>query len=56
MTAQAAYEVNGHLQLTLEGRNLLDAEEKYTLGGNPLLSNGYFRYGRAFTLGVSLRY
>ncbi len=56
MTAQAAYEVNGHLQLTLEGNNLLDAEEKTTLGGNPLLSNSYYRYGRAFTLGVSLRY
>ncbi len=55
LTAQAAYEVSSHLQITLEARNLLDVEEKYTLGGNPLLSNGYYRYGRGFTLGASLR-
>ena len=55
LTAQAAFDLGSHLQLTFEGNNLLDAEEKYTLGGNPLLSNGYNRYGRSFTLGASLR-
>lgn len=56
LTAQAAFDLSSHLQLTFEGNNLLDAEEKYTLGGNPLLSNGYNRYGRSFTLGASLRF
>lgn len=54
VTAQAAFAVNDQLRLTFEGRNLADAEEKYTLGR--VLPQGYNRYGRAFTLGLSLKF
>jgi iron complex outermembrane receptor protein len=56
LTAQASYAINERLQVTFEGRNLLDVEERYTLGNNPLLQQGYNRYGRAVTLGLSLRF
>jgi len=56
LTAQAAYEVNSTLRLTFEGRNLLDAQEQYSLSGNALLPTGYNRYGRSFTLGASLKF
>lgn len=56
LTAHVSYEVNDMLSISLEGNNLLDAEETYSINGNPLLSQGYYRYGRAFTLGVSLRF
>lgn len=54
VTAQAAYEINKQLRVTFEGRNLLDAEQEYTLGGR--LPQGYNRFGRAITLGVSLKF
>ncbi|MFL6695986.1 MAG: TonB-dependent receptor [Vitreoscilla sp.] len=55
LTAQVAYSVTDHVRLTLEGRNLLDTKEEYVItNGNVSLPNGYFRYGRAFTLGLSL--
>jgi iron complex outermembrane recepter protein len=54
VTAQAAYSISDNLRVTFEGRNLADAEEKYTLGG--VLPQGYNRYGRAFTLGLSLKF
>lgn len=56
LTAQVAYSINDNLQVSLEGRNLLDAKERYTVNGNPMLTSGYYRYGRAFTLGVSYRF
>ena len=57
LTAQAAYEVNSMLRITLEGRNLTDAVQSYTLGnGSVALPNGYNRFGRAFTLGASLKF
>ncbi len=56
VTANVSYEVNKRLRITFEGRNLGDAQEKYTLGGNPMLAQGYNRYGRAFTLGASLKF
>lgn len=57
MTAQAAYEVNKTLRIMLEARNLTDATQEYTLGnGNIELPNGYNRFGRAFTLGASLKF
>ena len=56
LTAQASYEVNKYLRFSIEGNNLLDAQEKYNLSGNPLLSTGYYRYGRSFTLGANLRF
>ncbi|QNH15602.1 TonB-dependent receptor [Xanthomonas sp. SS] len=56
LTAHVSYEVNDMLSLSLEGQNLLDDEQTYSINGNPLLSQGYSRYGRAFTLGLSLRF
>lgn len=56
MTAHASYNVNDKLTLSLEGQNLLDEEQTYSINGNPLLSQGYYRYGRSFNLGVSLRF
>jgi TonB-dependent receptor len=56
LSSSISYTVNDRLQITFEGRNLLDAEEKYTIAGNPLLAQGYNRYGRAFTIGASLRF
>jgi len=42
--------------VSLEGQNLLDDEQTYSINGNPLLSQGYYRYGRSFQLGVSVRF
>lgn len=56
MTAHASYEVNDKLTVSLEGQNLLDEEQTYSINGNPLLSQGYYRYGRSFNLGVSMRF
>ena len=56
LTAHVSYQVNDRLSVTLEGQNLLDEAQTYSINGNPLLSQGYYRYGRAFTLGVSLRF
>ena len=55
LTGQMAYSLTDHLRVTLEGRNLLDTKEQYVLtNGKVTLPNGYARYGRAFTLGMSL--
>ena len=57
MTAQVAYEVNKWLRISLEGNNLTDATQEYTLGNNDVkLPQGYYRYGRAFTLGASIKF
>jgi iron complex outermembrane recepter protein len=57
LTAQAAYAITQDLRITLEGRNLTDATQEYTLGNGSIeLPNGYNRFGRAFTLGVSLKF
>ncbi len=56
LTASIAYEVNDMLSITLQGQNLLDDEQTYSINGNPLLSQGYYRYGRSFNLGLSLRF
>ena len=42
--------------ISLEGQNLLDDEQTYTINGNPLLSQGYYRYGRSVNLGVTFRF
>lgn len=55
LTAQASYEINDRFSINFEGRNLLDAQEQYTLG-DMKLPQGYYRYGRSFTLGASLRF
>lgn len=56
MTAHASYNINEKLTVSLEGQNLLDDEQTYSINGNPLLSQGYYRYGRSFNLGVSVRF
>jgi TonB-dependent receptor len=55
LTGQLAYNVTDHLRVSLEGRNLLNTKEEYVItNGTVKLPNGYDRYGRAFTLGMSL--
>ncbi|MFT7771616.1 TonB-dependent receptor [Roseateles sp.] len=57
MTAQVAYEVNKWLRISIEGNNLTDATQEYTLGNDSVkLPQGYYRYGRAFTLGASIKF
>lgn len=57
VTAQVAYEVNQWLRISLEGNNLTDAVQAPKLGkGDISLPNGYYRYGRAFTLGASIKF
>lgn len=57
VTAQASYEFNKWLKLSIEGRNLTDAKQEYTLGnGSITLPQGYNRWGRAFTIGASIKF
>ena len=57
LTAQAAYEVNKWLRISIEGSNLTDATQEYTLGNDSVkLPQGYYRYGRSFTLGASIKF
>jgi iron complex outermembrane recepter protein len=56
VTAAASYEINEQWSVSLEARNLADAQERYTINDNPVLTSGYNRYGRAFTLGASWRF
>src|SRR5690606_28020909 len=53
LTAHASYSVNDALSISLEGSNLLDEENTYSISGNPLLSQGYYRCGRSIMLGLS---
>jgi iron complex outermembrane recepter protein len=56
LTAHVTYEINDMFSVSLQGQNLLDDAQTYSINGNPLLSQGYFRYGRSFNLGASLRF
>lgn len=56
LTAHVSYKINDMFSISLEGQNLLDDEQTYSINGNPLLSQGYYRYGRSFNLGVSMRF
>jgi len=56
LTAHIAYKFNDMFTLSLEGQNLLDEAQTYSLNGNPLLSQGYYRYGRSINLGLSIRF
>ncbi|MBN6151520.1 TonB-dependent receptor [Xanthomonas sp. AmX2] len=56
LTAHVSYKVNDMFSISLEGQNLLDDEQTYSINGNPLLLQGYNRYGRSVTLGASLRF
>lgn len=56
LTAHASYKINDQLELSLEGSNLLDEAQTYSINGNPLLPQGYYRYGASVKLGVSYRF
>jgi TonB-dependent receptor len=56
VTAHSSYRINDMITVSLEGQNLLDDEQTYSINGNPLLSQGYYRYGRSFQLGVSVKF
>ena len=56
MTAHASYNINEMITVSLQGQNLLDEEQTYSINGNPWLQQGYYRYGRSFNLGVSVRF
>lgn len=56
LTAHVSYNVSDRFTISLEGRNLLDEENTYSINGNPLLSQGYYRYGRSITMGLAYRF
>lgn len=56
VSAHLAYDVNDTFTVSLQGNNLLDAENTYSINGNPLLPQGYYRYGRSFNLAVSMAF
>lgn len=56
LTAHVSYRFNDHFSISLEGQNLLDEAQTYSINGNPLLSQGYYRYGRSLNLGLSYRF
>ena len=55
VTASGSYEVNDHLKLFVEGKNLSDALYRSSLGGHPEASYGYSAWGRTVTAGISLK-
>lgn len=56
VTAHVSYNISDRFTVSLEGQNLLDDEQTYSINGNPLLSQGYYRYGRAFNLSFAMRF
>ncbi|HEY0940297.1 MAG TPA: TonB-dependent receptor [Steroidobacter sp.] len=56
LTAHTSYQVNDSISISLEGQNLLDDEQTYSINGNPMLQQGYYRYGRSLNLGLSARF
>ncbi|WP_218569683.1 MULTISPECIES: TonB-dependent receptor [Gammaproteobacteria] len=56
LTAHVSYTINDHLSVSLDGDNLLDDEQTYSINGNPLLSQGYYRYGRSFKLSLAMKF
>ena len=56
MTAHISYDVTDAISISLEGQNLLDEANTYSINGNPLLPQGYYRYGASYKLGVSYRF
>jgi TonB-dependent receptor len=56
VTAHASYKITDQLEVSLEGQNLLDEAQTYSINGNPLLPQGYYRYGASLKLGVSYRF
>lgn len=56
VTAHVSYKVTDNIDISLEGQNLLDEANTYSINGNPLLPQGYYRYGASYKLGVSYRF
>ena len=56
VTAHASYRINDKIEISLEGQNLLDEANTYSINGNPLLPQGYYRYGASYKLGLSYRF
>lgn len=56
VTAHISYKVTDNIDISLEGQNLLDEANTYSINGNPLLPQGYYRYGASYKLGVSYRF
>jgi len=56
VTAHASYKISDKADISLEGQNLLDEANTYSINGNPMLPQGYYRYGRSIKLGVSYRF
>jgi len=56
VTAHVSYKINDKMDISLEGQNLLDEANTYSINGNPLLPQGYYRYGASYKLGVSYRF
>lgn len=57
LTAHVSYDVNDRFSVSLEGENLLDDEQTYTISGaSSPLPQGYFRYGRSVNLGMTFRF
>ena len=56
VTAHISYDITDRVSLALDGQNLLDSEQTYSINGNPLLSQGYYRYGRSVKLSASYRF
>lgn len=56
VTAHASYQVTDRFSISLEGQNLLDEANTYSINGNRLLPQGYYRYGASYKLGVSYRF
>ncbi len=54
VTASASYELNDHLKLFVEGKNLSDALYRSNLGRADA-SYGYSAWGRTVTAGISLK-
>ena len=56
VTAHASYKINDKMDISIEGQNLLDEANTYSINGNPLLPQGYYRYGASYKLGLSYRF
>lgn len=56
VTAHISYKVTDNVDISLEGQNLLDEANTYSINGNPLLPQGYYRYGASYKLGLSYRF
>lgn len=56
VTAHVSYNITENIGISLEGQNILDEANTYSINGNPLLPQGYYRYGASWKLGVSYRF